>query len=258
MDLGIAGRTAIVCGASTGLGKACAQALAAEGSDVVLVARTASVLDETAEALRRTSGAKVTAVSADLTTSEGRAALLAACPATDILVTNLGNSRKGEILEWDEEAWSLAVDRHMIAPAMLMRAYVPGMGERGFGRVVNILSRAVRSPMEHLTLANAPRSGLAGFVGALARSVAPRNVTINNLLPGPFATETQAAGLVKLAELSNVPHADFVRNRAAEVPARRFGDPKEFGAYCAFLCGQDAGYVVGQNLLIDGGAVNLI
>jgi len=258
MDLGIAGKTAIICGASAGMGKACSQVLSEEGANIVMVARNAERLEQAAGELRSTAAGNVDTVAADMSTREGRATLFGTFPHADILITNLGGSPKGDVLDWDEDAWSAAVDRHMIAAMMLMRQYVPGMEERRFGRVVNILSRAIRAPEAHVALANAPRSGLAGFVGALSRSVASKNVTINNVLPGPVSTATQTRGLAEYAKLSGVPVEEFAQKRAAEVPARRFGDPREIGTYCAFLCSADAGYIVGQSLLIDGGAVNLV
>lgn len=258
MDLGIAGKTAIVCGASAGMGLACAQVLAEEGVNLVMVARSPERLEQGAESIRSSTSVSVDTLAADMTSREGRTQLFKSFPHTDILITNLGGSPKGEVIDWDEEAWMGAVSRHMISAAMLMRHYAPGMGERRFGRIVNILSRAIRAPEAHVALANAPRSGLAGFVGALSREIAWQNVTINNILPGPVATATQSRGLAEYAKLSNVSLEEFAKKRAAEVPAKRFGDPLEIGTYCAFLCSANAGYIVGQNLLIDGGAVNLI
>jgi 3-oxoacyl-[acyl-carrier protein] reductase len=256
MDYGIRGRRAIVCAASEGLGRGCALALAREGVDLVINARRKDVLEHTAHAIRDETGVRVSAVAADITTPEGRAAVLAACPAPDILVNNAGGPPIGDFRDWDEAAWMSAVNANMITPIMLIRAVVDGMIERRFGRVVNITSRSVKAPLAHLGLSNGARAGLTGFVAGLARQVARHNVVINNLLPGPFATERQVSGLRKLAEKAGQGYESFAQARMAEVPAGRFGTPEEFGKACAFLCSADAGYIVGQNLLIDGGAVN--
>jgi len=195
-------------------------------------------------------------VAADITTAEGRAAVLAACPSPDILVNNAGGPPIGDFRDWDEAAWMSAVNANMITPIMLMRAVVDGMIARRFGRIVNITSRSVKAPLAHLGLSNGARAGLTGFVAGLARQVARHNVIINNLLPGPFATDRQVSGMRKLAEKAGQSYDSFVKARMAEVPAGRLGTPEEFGKACAFLCSADAGYIVGQNLLIDGGAVN--
>jgi 3-oxoacyl-[acyl-carrier protein] reductase len=256
MDLGIRGRKAIVCAASQGLGKGCALALASEGVDVVINARGAAALEATAEEIRAATGVQVTAVAADVTTADGRAALLAACPAPDILVNNAGGPPIGDFRDWSEAQWQKAVNDNMITPIMLIRAVVDGMIDRRFGRIVNITSRSVKAPLAHLGLSNGARAGLTGFVAGLARQVARHNVTINNLLPGPFATARQIDGLHKLAAKANQDYESFSKAQMAAVPANRFGTPEEFGRACAFLCGADAGYIVGQNLLIDGGSVN--
>jgi len=256
MDYGIRGRRAIVCAASEGLGRGCALALAREGVDLVINARRQALLDDTAAAIRAETGVSVVAVAADITTAEGRAAVLAACPSPDILVNNAGGPPIGDFRDWDEAAWMSAVNANMITPIMLMRAVVDGMIARRFGRVVNITSRSVKAPLAHLGLSNGARAGLTGFVAGLARQVARHNVIINNLLPGPFATDRQVSGMRKLAEKAGQSYDSFVKARMAEVPAGRLGTPEEFGKACAFLCSADAGYIVGQNLLIDGGAVN--
>ena len=256
MDYGIRGRRAIVCAASEGLGRGCALALAREGADLVINARRQALLDDTAAAIRAETGVSVVAVAADITTAEGRAAVLAACPSPDILVNNAGGPPIGDFRDWDEAAWMSAVNANMITPIMLMRAVVDGMIARRFGRVVNITSRSVKAPLAHLGLSNGARAGLTGFVAGLARQVARHNVIINNLLPGPFATDRQVSGMRKLAEKAGQSYDSFVKARMAEVPAGRLGTPEEFGKACAFLCSADAGYIVGQNLLIDGGAVN--
>jgi 3-oxoacyl-[acyl-carrier protein] reductase len=256
MDYGIRGRRAIVCAASEGLGRGCALALAREGVDLVINARRQALLDETAAAIRAETGVSVVGVAADITTAEGRAAVLAACPSPDILVNNAGGPPIGDFRDWDEAAWMSAVNANMITPIMLMRAVVDGMIARRFGRIVNITSRSVKAPLAHLGLSNGARAGLTGFVAGLARQVARHNVIINNLLPGPFATDRQVSGMRKLAEKAGQSYDSFVKARMAEVPAGRLGTPEEFGKACAFLCSADGGYIVGQNLLIDGGAVN--
>jgi 3-oxoacyl-[acyl-carrier protein] reductase len=256
MDYGIRGRRAIVCAASEGLGRGCAVALAREGVDLVINARRQALLDDTAAAIRAQTGVSVVAVAADITTAEGRAAVLAACRSPDILVNNAGGPPIGDFRDWDEAAWISAVNANMITPIMLMRAVVDGMIARRFGRIVNITSRSVKAPLAHLGLSNGARAGLTGFVAGLARQVARHNVIINNLLPGPFATDRQVTGMRKLAEKAGQSYDSFVQARMAEVPAGRLGTPEEFGKACAFLCSADAGYIVGQNLLIDGGAVN--
>ena len=257
MDYGIKGRKAIVCAASQGLGKGCALALAGEGVDLVINARGADALNATAEEIRRATGVRVTAVAADITTPEGRAAVLAACPAPDILVNNAGGPPIGDFRDWDEAMWQKAVNDNMIAPIMLIKAVVDGMIARKFGRIVNITSRSVKGPLPHLGLSNGARAGLTGFVAGLSRQVAKHNVTINNLLPGPFLTDRQIDGITKLAAKAGQDYASFLAARTAENPAGRFGTPEEFGRACAFLCSSDAGFIVGQNLVIDGGSVNV-
>jgi 3-oxoacyl-[acyl-carrier protein] reductase len=256
MDYRIAGRKAIVCAASQGLGKACALALAGEGVDLVINARGEEALRATADEIRDATGAHVVAVAADITSSEGRARLLAACPSPDILVNNAGGPPIGDFRDWDEAAWQKAVNDNMITPIMLMRAVVDGMIARRFGRIVNITSRSVKAPLAHLGLSNGARAGLTGFVAGLARQVAKHNVAINNLLPGPFLTARQVDGLRKLAAKAGQDYDTFLATRVAENPAGRFGTPEEFGKACAFLCSADAGFIIGQNLVIDGGSVN--
>jgi 3-oxoacyl-[acyl-carrier protein] reductase len=257
MDLGIKGRKAIVCASSQGLGKGCALALAHEGVELVINARSAGTLEATADEIRRATGGKVTAVASDITTPEGREAVLAACPQPDILVNNAGGPPIGDFRDWDERAWEGALNDNMITPIMLIRAVVDGMIARRFGRIVNITSRSVKSPLAHLGLSNGARAGLTGFVAGLSRQVAKHNVVINNLLPGPFATRRQTDGLAKLAAKAGQDYDAFAKARMAEVPANRFGSTEEFGRTCAFLCSEHAGFIVGQNLLIDGGAVNV-
>jgi 3-oxoacyl-[acyl-carrier protein] reductase len=256
MDYGIKGRKAIVCASSQGLGRACALALGREGVELVINSRSADALAATADEIRRATGARVTAVAADITTAAGRAAVLAACPDPDILVNNAGGPPIGDFHDWDEAAWQKAVNDNMITPIMLIRAVVDGMIARKFGRIVNITSRSVKAPLPHLGLSNGARAGLTGFVAGVARQVAKHNVAINNLLPGPFLTDRQVDGLRKLAAKAGQDYDTFLAARVAENPAGRFGTPEEFGKACAFLCGADAGFIVGQNLVIDGGSVN--
>jgi 3-oxoacyl-[acyl-carrier protein] reductase len=255
MDLGLAGKWALVCAASKGLGKGCASALVREGVNVVITARGADALQATAAELRALQGGEVRAVAGDITTHEGRAAALAACPQVDILVNNAGGPPPGDFRDWDREVWIKALDANMLTPIELMRATVDAMAGRGYGRVVNITSGAVKAPINVLGLSNGARSGLTGFVAGLARSaIAGRGVTINGLLPGGFDTErlrtTLRAGAVK-AGLD--PDAAW-KAREQTIPARRFGTAEEFGAVCAFLCSAQAGYLTGQNILLDGGA----
>jgi len=257
MDYGIKGRKAIVCASSQGLGKGCALALAHEGVELVINGRDADKLAATAEEIRQKTGVKVTIVAADITTPEGRSEVVAACPNPDILVNNAGGPPIGDFRDWDEAAWAAAVNANMITPIMLIRAVVDGMIDRQFGRIVNVTSRSVKAPLAHLGLSNGARAGLTGFVAGLARQVAKHNVVINNLLPGPFATDRQVDGMRKLAAKAGTDYESFANARMMEVPAGRFGTTEEFGKACAFLCGADAGFIVGQNLLIDGGAVNL-
>jgi 3-oxoacyl-[acyl-carrier protein] reductase len=257
MDYGIKGRTAIVCAASQGLGRGCALALAHEGVNLVINARTSGTLESTAQEIRRATGAYVKAIAADITTREGRDAVLRACPDPDILVNNAGGPPIGDFRDWDEATWQAAVNANMITPIMLMRSVIDGMIARRFGRIVNITSRSVKGPLPDLGLSNGARTGLTGFVGGLARQVAKHNVVINNLLPGPFMTARTEDGLRKRSAKVGQDYEAFAKARMAEVPAGRFGDPDEFGKACAFLCSAHAGFIVGQNLLIDGGAVNV-
>ncbi|MBS0499227.1 MAG: SDR family oxidoreductase [Burkholderiaceae bacterium] len=256
MDLGIAGKWALVCGASKGLGLSCAQALAREDVNVVMVARGAEVLEAAAAALRAEAGVQVLPVAADITTPEGRAAVLARRSDFDIVVTNAGGPPMGNFRDWDRAAWIKAVDANMLTPIELIKATLDGMLARGFGRVVNITSSAVKAPIDVLGLSNGARSGLTGFIAGLARNpqVAAQGVTINNLLPGKFDTD-RLAGLVQgMVKQSGKPADEVRAAQAAPIPARRFGTPAEFGAVCAFLCSQQAGYLTGQNILLDGGA----
>ncbi|GAA0682534.1 SDR family oxidoreductase [Marinobacterium maritimum] len=254
MNLNLNGRKAIVCGASKGLGRACALALAEEGVDLVINARNAEELEKTAEAIHAQTGVRVQAVAADITTESGRARVLAVCSDPDILVTNAGGPPPGDFRQWDEQAWHAAVDANMLTPIFLMKAVVDGMQERGFGRIVNITSSAVKAPISILGLSNGARSGLTGFVAGLARETVAHNVTINNLLPGSFETDRLTSTVESYAQKLGVSAAQVRQQQMEEIPAGRFGTPAEFGAMCAFLCGSQAGFITGQNLLLDGGA----
>ncbi|MCD2513093.1 SDR family oxidoreductase [Comamonas endophytica] len=259
MDLGIAGKWALVCGASKGLGYGCAQALAGEGVNLVINARNPEALAEAAARLAALPGAgKVIAAAADITTPEGRAAVFAAAggPGTDfdIVVTNAGGPPPGDFRDWDREAWMKAVDANMLTPIELIKATVDGMAARGFGRIVNITSSAVKAPIDILGLSNGARSGLTGFVAGAARSaIAGKGVTINNLLPGKFATDRLQGTMQAAASKTGKSIDEISEASMKQIPARRFGNAQEFGAICAFLCSQHAGYMTGQNILPDGG-----
>jgi len=253
MDLGITGRRALVCAASKGLGLACATSLAREGVAVTLVARGADALEAAAAGLRQSYQVDVTTVVADITTAEGREAALAACPSPDIVVTNAGGPKPGDFRDWDRDTWIAAIDANMLAPIALMRATVDGMIERRFGRIVNITSGAVKAPIDILGLSNGARSGLTGFVAGLARSTVAHNVTINNLLPGPFHTDRLKETAAQWAAKNGKTIEQVIADRGAANPAKRLGDPAEFGDACAYLCSAQAGYITGQNLLLDGG-----
>jgi 3-oxoacyl-[acyl-carrier protein] reductase len=259
MDLGIAGKWALVCGASKGLGFGCARALAQEGVNLVINARNPEALQEAAASLSALAPqVKVLAVAADITTEEGRAAVLAAAGGPgvdfDIVVTNAGGPPPGDFRDWDRAAWIKAVDANMLTPIELIRATVDGMAARGFGRIVNITSSAVKAPIDILGLSNGARSGLTGFVAGLARSgIAARGVTINNLLPGKFDTDRLRTTFSAAASKTGKSLDDVRLVQQSQVPARRFGTPDEFGAICAFLCSVHAGYMTGQNILPDGG-----
>lgn len=254
MDLGIAGKKALVCAASKGLGRACAMSLAREGVDVVIVARTPGPLEQTAEDIRSATGVTVTPVATDITTPEGRSLALAACPAPDILINNAGGPPPGDFRDWERDDWIAAVDANMLTPIELIKATVDGMMARQFGRIVNITSSAVKAPIDILGLSNGARAGLTGFVAGIARKTVSRNVTINGLLPGPFDTDRLKSTMQALAKSSDRSVDEIRAERSSASPAGRFGYPEEFGEACAFLCGVHAGYITGQNLLLDGGA----
>ncbi len=256
MDLGIRGKQALVCGASKGLGRGCGEALAVEGVHVTLVARTAQALEAAAADIRRIAGngVTVTAVACDITTAEGRTRALAACPEPDILITNASGPPTGDFRNWNRDDWIAALDANMLTPIELIKATVDGMIGRRFGRIVNITSSAVKAPIDILGLSNGARSGLTGFVAGVARKTVAHNVTINNLLPGPFDTDRLASTLAASAQAAGKSLDDVREARRLQNPARRFGTPAEFGAFCAFLCSSHAGYMTGQNILLDGGA----
>src|SRR5262249_1552049 len=254
MDLGIKGKNAIVCAASKGLGKGCAMSLAREGVNLTINARTKDALEAAAKEIRDATGVRVTAVAGDVTTDTVRAQLLQACPNPDILVNNAGGPPPGDFREWDRDAWLRALDANMLTPIELIKATIDGMIGRGFGRVVNITSSAVKAPIDILGLSNGARSGLTGFVAGLARKVARNGVTINNLLPGSFDPDRLRGNFATRAKATGKPVEELVRAAQQANPSGRFGTPAEFGAVCAFLCSVQAGYIAGQNILIDGAA----
>ena len=256
MDLGLKGRKAIVCAASKGLGRGCAEALAAEGVELTICARTKDVLEAAAAEIRKSTGATVHTVACDVTTEAGRTALLAACPNPDILITNAGGPPPGDFKNFSLDDWRAAVEGNMITPIALIHATVYGMMDRGFGRILNITSFSVKAPIPTLELSNGARAGLTGAVAALARRTSPRNVTINGLLPGPFETDRLRATTTKMAASSGMTFDAAHKLRMKEVPAGRFGTTTEFGATAAFLCSDHAGYITGQNIVIDGGSYN--
>jgi 3-oxoacyl-[acyl-carrier protein] reductase len=257
MDLGLSGRWAIVCAASKGLGLGCAKALAAEGVNLVINARGDEALQAAAVQLRQLApGIEVRTVTGDISQAHVREQVLAACPQVDILVNNAGGPPPGDFRDWQREDWIKALDANMLTPIELIKACVDGMAARGFGRVVNITSGAVKAPIDTLGLSNGARSGLTGFIAGLARQsrLAGNNVTVNNLLPGPFDTERLQTNISLAADKQGVSVASVVEQRRNAVPARRFGTAEEFGAFCAFLCSAHAGFMTGQNILLDGGS----
>ncbi|MBN9042984.1 MAG: 3-oxoacyl-ACP reductase [Rhizobiales bacterium 62-47] len=255
MDLGIKGRHALVCASSKGLGRACAVALAAEGVHVTLTARGAEALASTAAEIRKAyPGVEVKEVVGDITTLAGRTDALKACPNPDILVNNAGGPPPGDFRNWTRDDWIKALDANMLTPIELIKATVDGMIARKFGRIVNITSAAVKAPIDVLGLSNGARSGLTGFVAGIARKTVRDNVTINSLLPGPFNTDRIRNVSAGQAKAAGVTTEEIMQKRASENPAGRFGDPEEFGLACAFLCGAKAGFITGQNILLDGGA----
>ena len=253
LDLRIRGRKALVCAASKGLGRACAMSLARAGVELTITARTAETLERTAEEIRKETGAKVTAVPGDISTETGRAAALAACPNPDILVNNCGGPPHGDFREWSVEDWQKALNANMLTPIMLIKATVDGMCARKFGRIVNITSGSVRMPLTGLDLSSGARAGLTAFLAGVARSVAAANVTINFVLPGTFETDRFRSNVEATAKKKNISYDAVAAERVATIPAKRIGQPDELGTMCAFLCSSHAGYITGQNILIDGG-----
>lgn len=258
LDLGIRGRRALVCASSRGLGLGCAEALAEAGAALVMNARGADVLHASADRIRNRWQVEVTPVSADITTGAGRSEVLAAAGEVDILVTNAGGPPPGLWSDWGREDFLRAIEANMLTPIALMQAVLPGMIARRWGRVVNITSAAVRAPIAALGLSNTARSGLTGFVAGTARQVAEHGVVINNLLPGIHATDRADALDLGVVKARGVSLDEARAERMATIPARRYGDPGDFGRACAFLCSRHSGFIVGQNILIDGGAANLM
>ena len=256
MDLGIKGKRDLVCASSKGLGRGCAEALAEAGVDLVLNARGAEALEATAAHIRSTYGVEVTAVAADITSEDGRAAVLAAAGDIDILVTNAGGPPPGLWSDWSRDDFIAAIDGNMLAPIALMQAALPGMIARGWGRVVNITSGSVKAPIPQLGLSNAARTGLTGFVAGTARQVAEKGVNINNLLPGIHDTDRAVSLDTGVSKAQGITMDEARTQREGTIPARRYGTAAEFGATCAFMCSQHAGFMVGQNVLLDGGAIN--
>lgn len=252
MELGINGKSAIVCASSKGLGKACAMSLAREGVRVVMNGRTAATLEAAADEVRA-AGGEVETVCCDVTTEEGREALLAACPGPDILVNNAGGPPPGDFREWGLPEWHAALNANMLTPIELIRATVDGMCKNGFGRIVNITSSAVKAPIATLGLSNGARAGLTGFVAGVARQVVAKGVTINGILPGAFETDRMRSNIEHVAGETGVSFEDEFETRKSRIPARRYGNPAEFGELCAYLCSIQAGYITGQNIVIDGG-----
>ncbi len=254
MDLGIAGKRALICASSRGLGKGCALALAREGVRVTMNGRTRETLEAAAEEAQALASGEVRTVCCDITTEEGRAEALAVAGRLDILVNNAGGPPPGDFRDWDREDWLSALNANMLTPIELIKATVDGMSERGYGRIVNITSSSVKSPIPTLGLSNGARAGLTGFVAGVARQVVAKGVTINGILPGPFDTDRLRAGILYIAEQSGRDFEEEFEQRKKTNPAGRFGSPEEFGALCAFLCSAHAGYINGQNIVIDGGS----
>ena len=249
MDLGIGGRKALVCAASKGLGRGCAEALALAGVDVTILARTRDDVRKTAEEIGERAGRSVAWITCDITTPEGRGQALAACPEPDILINNAGGPPPGDFRDFDRDAWIRAIDANMLTPIELIKATIDGMIARNFGRIVNITSSSVKAPIEVLGLSNGARSGLTGFVAGVARKVARHNVTINNMLPGSFDTDRLRGTMAARAQASGAVLEDAMREGRDKIPAGRFGTPAEFGALCAFLCSVHAGYITAHLLL---------
>lgn len=256
MDLGIAGKRALVCASSKGLGLGCATALAEAGCDLIMNARGSEALEDAANKLRNDFNINILTVAADVTAEAGRAQILDAAEGVDILVTNAGGPPPGLWSDWDREDFIAALDGNMLAPIALMKALLPGMISRGWGRVVNVTSGSVKAPIPQLGLSNAARAGLTGYVAGTSRQVAPHGVTINNMLPGIHATDRAISLDTAVCEAQGIDMDAAKAQREATIPARRYGTSAEFGAMCAFLCSQHAGFIVGQNIVLDGGAIN--
>jgi 3-oxoacyl-[acyl-carrier protein] reductase len=254
MDLGIRGRTALVCAASKGLGKGCAFALGQEGVHLFITARGRDALEATADEIRKATGTRVTTIVGDITTAEGRAQALAACPKPDILVNNAGGPPPGDFRNWAREDWLKAIEANMLTPIELIKATVDDMIARRFGRIVNITSSAVKAPIAELGLSNGARSGLTGFIAGIARRTAAHNVTINNLLPGRFWTDRLRSNTEHNAKQQGKSVEEVKQALEKTIPAGRFGTAEEFGQCCAYLCSAQASYITAQNVLIDGGA----
>ena len=253
MDLGIAGRRAIVGGASAGLGKACAMSLAREGVELTIVARTKANIEAAAEEIRTATGVKVFPVSVDINSDEGRAAILKICPEPDIVVYNSGGPPTGSFRDWDRETWISALNSSLLGAIFMIKDTVDGMIARKFGRIVNVTSHTVKAALPIFGLSNTARMGLTGFVAGVAREVAKHNVTINNLLPGEFDTERHQTNTRAMAKAQNKTYEEMQAIRMGAICAGRYGTPAEFGAYCTYLCSVQAAFITGQNLLIDGG-----
>ncbi len=256
MDLGIKGKRALVCASSKGLGRGCAEALAEAGVDLVMNARSQGPLDQTAADIRARFGVEVTAVAADITTDEGRAKVLDAGGTIDILVNNAGGPPPGKWADWGREDFQAAVEANMLTPILLMTELMPGMIDRGWGRVVNITSQSVKAPIAQLGLSNTARTGLTGYVAGTARQVAPYGVIVNNLLPGAHDTDRIDVLDRTIAKADGRSVEEVRATKFLDIPARRYGTAEEFGQTCAFLCSQWSGYIVGQNILLDGGGIN--
>ncbi len=257
MDLGITGKNALVCASSRGLGLGCARALAGAGVNLVMNARGSEALEASAQEIRDTFGVKVTTLATDIATAAGQRDMVSLAGDVDILVNNAGGPPPGMWTDWERDDFIAALDANMLAPIAMIKALVPGMMERGWGRVVNITSMAVRAPVPVLGLSNAARTGLTGYVAGTSRQVAASGVTINNLLPGMHATARAQALDKGVAAAEGISVEEAMVRRAATIPANRYGTIEEFGATCAFLCSRHAGFIVGQNILLDGGAVNV-
>ena len=256
MDLGIKGKRALVCASSKGLGLGCAEALAAAGVNLVMNARGADALEASAQTIRDTYGVDVVIVAADIATPDGQAAVLAAADGVDILVNNAGGPPPGMWSDWTRDDFIAALDANMLAPIAMMKALLPGMMDRGWGRVVNITSQSVKAPIAVLGLSNSARAGLTGYVAGTSRQVAGKGVTINNLLPGIHATDRAISLDTGVTKAKGISMDQAKAERCATIPAGRYGTREDFGSTCAFLCSQHAGFIVGQNILLDGGATN--